>query len=95
MNRRVTFGLRGRAGAVRAQVQGLLVFAVGLAVTGGSLAVLHAVQPGPSRALEVGVLLAAGVVATLARFALFRSWVFRPAPPTPTLARVQPPVAAA
>jgi hypothetical protein len=51
-NRRLTFGVRGRAGAGRAQLQGLLVFALGLALTSGSLAVLHAAsprRPAPSR----------------------------------------------
>ena len=76
-NRRLTFGLRGRAGAVRAQVQGLLVFAIGLAVTSGSLVLLHAVAPAASRLDEVAVLVAATGVATVTRFALFRGWVFR------------------
>jgi putative flippase GtrA len=89
-NRRVTFGVRGRAGAARAQLRGLLVFAVGLAVTGGSLIALQAVQPGPSRALEMGVLLVATGVATIARFALFRGWVFRPFPHVPVPAPPSP-----
>ena len=37
-NRRLTFGLSGHADAGRAQVQGLLVFGLGLALTSGSLA---------------------------------------------------------
>jgi hypothetical protein len=71
------------------------VFAVGLAVTGGSLLALHAVQPRPSGALEVGVLVAAGVGATLVRSALFRGWVFRPSPvaPVPAQASALPPSA--
>jgi putative flippase GtrA len=80
-NRRLTFGLRGRAGAVRAQLQGLLVLVVGLALTSGSLVLLHAVAPAASRPAEVGVLIAATAVATVVRFALFRGWVFRPAGP--------------
>src|SRR3954469_13288733 len=36
-NRRLTFGIHGRAGAGRAQGQGMLVFALGLALTSGSL----------------------------------------------------------
>ena len=78
-NRRLTFGLQGRAGAVRAQLQGLLVFGIGLALTGGALAMLHAVAPAPSRLGELAVLIAANVAATVVRFALFRSWVFRSA----------------
>src|SRR4051812_8614973 len=45
-NRRLTFGIRGRLGAGRAHLQGLLVFALGLALTSGSLALLHARRPG-------------------------------------------------
>jgi putative flippase GtrA len=78
-NRRVTFGVRGRAGAGRAQAGGLVVFAVGLALTSGSLAVLHAVTPTPSRTVAVGVLILANLVATLVRFSLLRVWVFRSA----------------
>jgi len=33
--------------------------------------------PQPTRAAELAVLLVASLVATLARFALYRSWVFR------------------
>jgi putative flippase GtrA len=76
-NRRLTFGLRGRAGAFRAQLQGLLVFVCGLVLTSGSLVWLHAVAPGAPRLDEVGVLVAATGMATVARFALFRGWVFR------------------
>jgi putative flippase GtrA len=76
-NRRLTFGVRGRAGAGRAQAQGLVVFIVGLGLTSGSLALLHGIAPRPPRLVEVAVLLVASVVATLVRFALFRVWVFR------------------
>jgi putative flippase GtrA len=81
VNRRLTFKVRGRRGAARAHVQGLLVFAVGLVMTGGALAALQAVQPHPSRPLEASVLVAASLVATMVRFVLFRGWVFRAAPP--------------
>ncbi len=75
-NRRLTFGLRGRVGALRHQAQGLLVFTVGLALTSGSLALLHRTTPTPARTTEVGVLVAANLAATLVRFLLFRAWVF-------------------
>jgi putative flippase GtrA len=80
-NRRLTFGVRGAAGAVQAQLQGLLVFAVGLGLTSGVLALLAAAAPAASRLVEVAVLLAATVAATLVRFTLFRRWIFRPAAP--------------
>jgi len=86
-NRRVTFGIRGRAHAARHQIQGLLAFGLGLAVTSIALAVLAAVVPRPARAVEVSALVAANLLATVVRFFLYRSWVFRPrqAPPEPLL----------
>ena len=76
-NRRLTFGIRGRAHAARHQLRGLIAFGIGLAVTSGALVALHAVTARPSRAAEVAVLVAANLVATVVRFALYRSWVFR------------------
>jgi putative flippase GtrA len=76
-NRRWTFGVCGRAGAGRAQLQGLLIFAIGLALTSGALAVLRAAVPAASRVVEIGVLVTATALATVLRFALFRFWVFR------------------
>jgi putative flippase GtrA len=76
-NRRVTFGIRGRAHAARHQVRGLITFAIGLAVTSGALAALPAISAHPSRTTEVAVLVAASLAATVVRFALYRSWVFR------------------
>jgi putative flippase GtrA len=81
-NRRLTFGIHGSTGAARAQVQGLVVFALGLALTSGSLGVLHAVAGAPSRTAEVALLVTANGVATLMRFLLLRGWVFRHAPST-------------
>ncbi len=75
-NRWFTFGVRGRLGRVRHQAQGLLVFALGLAVTSGSLVVLHALAPDTTRMVELAVLTVANVVATLGRFLLLRGWVF-------------------
>jgi putative flippase GtrA len=75
-NRRLTFGVRGAAGRLRHQGQGLVVFALGLGVTSGSLLALHRGDPHASRAAELAVLLTANVAATLLRFALFRIWLF-------------------
>jgi putative flippase GtrA len=77
VNRRFTFGIRGRMHAARHQLRGLIAFGIGLAVTSGALAALHAVSARPSRAAEVAVLVAANLVATVVRFALYRGWVFR------------------
>ena len=76
-NRRLTFGIRGRAHAARHQVRGLIAFGIGLALTSGALAALHAISARPSRLAEVVVLVAANLAATVVRFALYRSWVFR------------------
>jgi putative flippase GtrA len=75
-NRRLTFGVRGATDRFRHQVQGLVVFALGLGLTSVSLALLHASAPTAPQWLEVSVLVTANIVATLVRFLLFRSWVF-------------------
>ncbi len=75
-NRAFTFGVRGRRDAARHQLQGLLVFAFGLALTSGSLAALHRFAPGTSPHLELAFLVGANFVATLTRFIGLR-WVFR------------------
>jgi putative flippase GtrA len=76
-NRRITFGIRGGPGAGRAHAQGLVVFALGLGLTAGTLALLHALAPAPARGTEVVLLVVANALATLLRFVLFRGWVFR------------------
>jgi putative flippase GtrA len=77
-NRRFTFGLRGATAAGRHQLQGLVVFALGLGLTSGALALMSALVSQPSRWLEVGVLIVANLAATVLRFVLLREWVFRP-----------------
>ena len=72
-NRRLTFGISGRLHAARHQVKGLIAFGIGLVLTSGALAVLPAQA---SRGLEVSVLVAANLVATVIRFVLYRTWVF-------------------
>ncbi|MFF0555903.1 glycosyltransferase [Streptomyces sp. NPDC004266] len=81
-NRRLTFGVRGRDRAVRHQAQGLVVFAIGLALTSGSLAALGAATGDPAHSTELAVLIVANLAATVLRFLLFRLWVF-PERPTP------------
>ncbi|MGW4484830.1 glycosyltransferase [Amycolatopsis sp. NPDC004368] len=77
VNRRVTFGVRGRGGAGRHQFEGLLVFGLGLVLTSGSLALLnHTTHPG--LVLETTVLVLANLAATVLRFLLLRGWVFNP-----------------
>jgi putative flippase GtrA len=83
LNRRLTFGVRTRKAHLRHQLQGIVVFAVGLGLTSGALAALHDLAPHAGRGLEVAVLVAAGAAATAVRFVAFRSWVFPEAVPRP------------
>jgi putative flippase GtrA len=76
-NRRVTFGIRGRHKAGVHQFQGLIVFAIGLALTSGSLGLLHLITTTPHRVTELVVLVLANLAATIVRFVMLRAWVFR------------------
>ncbi|QIM22148.1 GtrA family protein [Phycicoccus sp. HDW14] len=77
-NRRWTFGITGREGAVRHQVQGLLVFALTLGMTSGGLALLGALAPGSPTWLETGVVAVTTVAATAVKYVAMRWWVFVP-----------------
>jgi glycosyltransferase involved in cell wall biosynthesis len=89
-NRRVTFGLRGRAGLLRHHTFGAVVFFLTLGLTSGALAVLHGLSPHPSRGLELAVLVVASTAATVTRYVALRTWVFArrqhrtPTTPAPT-----------
>lgn len=74
-NRRFTFGVTG-GGAGRHQLQGLIVFAIGLGLTSGALWALTSLTTRPTRVLELAVLIGANLLATAARFVLLREWVF-------------------
>ena len=76
-NRRFTFGVKGRDGALRHQLQGLLVFACGLGVTSGSLWALRAVSGDGHPLVEVILLTAANLFVTVMRFVVMRVWMFR------------------
>ncbi|MCX2928878.1 glycosyltransferase [Mycobacterium sp. CVI_P3] len=71
-NRAFTFGIRGRAGAARHHVHGLLVFGFGLAITSGSLYLLHRFDPTVGKVAELSILVMANLVATLVRFVALR-----------------------
>jgi putative flippase GtrA len=77
-NRRITFGIRGHSRAVLHQLQGVIAFGAGLVLTATALAALHATAPRPSRITELAVLITANLAASVVRFVLYRSWVFRP-----------------
>ncbi|MBL7257165.1 glycosyltransferase [Paractinoplanes lichenicola] len=76
-NRRLTFNVRGNEGAWRQQAQGLIVFAVGLGLTSGALALLDALHSAPAKPVELAVLILANLLATAVRFLMLRLWVFR------------------
>jgi len=71
-NRAFTFGVRGRTGVARHQLSGLVVFMFGLAITSGSLFVLHRFDPTVGKGVELSVLVVANLVATLVRFVALR-----------------------
>ncbi len=75
-NRTFTFGIRGRAGLLRQHAMGAVVYVLTLGLTSGALAVLNGLEPDPGRALELIVLVTAGVCATVTRYMALRSWVF-------------------
>ncbi len=96
-NRRWTFGIRGREGAARHQVQGLLVLALTLAMTSGGLALLDAVAPGAPTWVETAVVAVTTAAATAVKYMAMRWWVFAPraqgaagtnAPTTPSTSTV-------
>ncbi|WP_028063493.1 glycosyltransferase [Solirubrobacter soli] len=75
-NRRLTFGVRGRDDLARHHVRGALVFVLTLALTNGALAVLHGLDPHPARSVQLAVLIAASLTATVTRYIAMRTWVF-------------------
>ncbi|MFI7586312.1 GtrA family protein [Spongisporangium articulatum] len=78
-NRRLTFGVRGSDGLATDHTVGLLAFGTGLALTSGSLALLHLVTD-PGAGVELVVLSVANVVATVVRFVALRFRLHRPRP---------------
>jgi len=77
-NRRLTFGVRGRAGLWRQHALGAVVYVLTLALTTAALAVLHNLDRAPSRAVELAVLVSASAAATITRYVALRTWVFAP-----------------
>jgi glycosyltransferase involved in cell wall biosynthesis/putative flippase GtrA len=75
-NRRLTFGVTGRPMLGWDHTGGLVAFGVALGITTASLAALQAVAPGAGRVVELAVLGAANLVATVARFVLLRTWIY-------------------
>ena len=77
LNRRLTFKITERHRRKRDHLNGLVVILVALLITGGSLGLLHWVNPGASVADELWTTTLSGFVATAVRFTLLRQWIFR------------------
>ncbi|MEI7744023.1 MAG: GtrA family protein [Chloroflexota bacterium] len=90
-NRRFTFDVRGRGSMVRDQFGGLVALAVALAITTASVNLLAALVPGAPRILELGVLVTANALATIARFVLLRTWIAGARRPLPAHAAATQP----
>jgi hypothetical protein len=72
----VTFGVTGRPGLLRQHAAGAVVYAITLGLTAGALGVLHGVAPAASHAVELVVLVAASLAATVTRYVALKTWVF-------------------
>jgi putative flippase GtrA len=74
-NRRLTFGVRGRAGLVRHHALGAAVWALTVGLTEATLALVHELAARPARGVELAALLAAQAAATLTRYVALRTVV--------------------
>jgi putative flippase GtrA len=91
LNRRITFGVRGGENRTRHHLRGLLTFFIGWSLTASSLWLLHTAVAVPAQSVEIIVLTAANLAATVVRFSLFQAWVFDD--DAPTLPTFEPPAA--
>lgn len=77
LNRRLTFKITDRHRLKRDHLNGLIVILVALLITGGSLGVLHWINPDATVADELWTTTLSGFAATAVRFSLLRHWIFR------------------
>ena len=89
LNRRITFGVRGVENRTRHHLRGLVTFFIGWSLTASSLWLLHTAVAVPAQSVEIIVLTAANLAATVVRFSLFQAWVFDDE--APTLPTFEPP----
>ena len=75
VNRRFTFGVRGRAGVSGDLLVGSVALGLALMITSTAVTILAWVAPSAGRTLEIAVLTAANVLATLLRFVVLRAWI--------------------
>lgn len=77
LNRRLTFKISDSRHLLRDHLQGVVLMLVALAITGGSLALLHVFHPGATVVEELWTTTLSGFVATAVRFSVLRHWIFR------------------
>ena len=77
LNRRLTFKITESKRMKRDHLNGLIVILVALLLTGGSLGVLHWLNPDAGVADELWTTTLSGFAATAVRFTLLRHWIFR------------------
>jgi putative flippase GtrA len=85
-NRRFTFGLRGRQGALRQCLAGALIYVLTLGLSLGALDLLHGIDPTASRGWQLAVLILSGLAATVTRYLGYSAWAFRHRRPASGLA---------
>ncbi len=76
INRAWTFGISGRRRLALHHAQALAIFAITYAATTVALALLGAVAPAASTAVQTAVVLVANVLSTAARFVVMQRWIF-------------------
>jgi putative flippase GtrA len=77
LNRRLTFKIAGKKKRAQDHLSGVIVIAIALIITGGSLGVLHLFHPEATVSEELWTTTLSGFVATAVRFTLLRHWIFR------------------
>ncbi len=77
LNRRLTFKISGQRRMARDHLNGMIVIAVALVITGGSLGMLHWLHPDATVSDELWTTTLSGFVATAVRFTMLRHWIFR------------------
>ena len=75
INRRFTFGVRARRGIAGDLIAGFVALGLALLITSAAVAILGVVAPSAGRVVEIAVLTAANVLATLMRFVVLRTWI--------------------
>lgn len=77
LNRRISFGIKGRHLWWRDQSRGLWVMLLALCMTSGSLVLLSWIAPQASIMAELVVITFGNIASAVSRFVLLRYWIFR------------------